>query len=81
VEGLEGYEVEGLVEAWEGRLVHWLIEGGGGSLGKGRVPMLFMRHVYSSWYRRHNAAIDEAFSSPKWVASSLAMDSVERMVP
>lgn len=31
--------------------------------------------------RLHNAAKFAAFSSPKWVESSLAIDSVERRVP
>ena len=43
--------------------------------------MEFIRHVYSSWKRRHSPAIEAAFSSPKWEASSLAMLSVDRRVP
>lgn len=45
------------------------------------LPMLFNRHVYSSWYLRHVAAMVLAFSSPKCEASCLAMLSVERSVP
>jgi len=37
--------------------------------------------VYSSWYRRHTVAMEEAFSWPKWSASFLAMDSVDKRVP
>ena len=43
--------------------------------------MLFKRHVYSSWYLRHSAAIDVALSSPTCSASCLAMDAVESRVP
>ena len=43
--------------------------------------MLFSRHVYSSWYFLHSCASAAAFSSPKWLASRFAMDSVERSVP
>ena len=43
--------------------------------------MLLRRHVYSSWYFLASAAILVAFSSPKWLASCFAMDSVESKVP
>ena len=43
--------------------------------------MLFERHVYSSWYRRHKLASAAALSLPRWVDSCLAMESVERRVP
>lgn len=43
--------------------------------------MLFSRHVYSNWYLRQVAAIVFALSSPKCVASSFAIDSVDNKVP
>lgn len=43
--------------------------------------MLFSRHVYSNWYLRQVAAMVFALSSPRCVASSFAIDSVDSKVP
>ncbi len=59
----------------------WGRGGGGHGRGGGVVLMLLRRQVYSNWYLRATVAMVCAFSSPKCLDSSLAMDSVERRVP
>ena len=43
--------------------------------------MLLYRHVYSSWILLHRLASLPAFSLPKCLASSWAIDSVDSSVP
>ena len=64
---------------WEVR-VAWGLAGGEEEKA-GAAPMLFNRHVYSSWSVRQVAATCAALSSPTCFASSEAMEEVDRMVP